>query len=324
MKTGMKTGLKTGLRIGTSMSEHQAPVSGWAMLACPHCGAKRGEPVESPLIREGRRCLCPAGHTFDVAKQGYVSLLSGRGRHGLIADSAEMVAARSEVQGAGLYALIRDGVVEQALAVSGSDLRSDTGGVLDVGGGTGYYAGAVLDALPTQTDLTPYGVTFDLSAAAARRAAKAHPRLVSVVADVWQRFPIRTGSVAVALVVFAPRNTAELARVLSGGGVAVVVTPLPQHLAELSSAMITVDPDKRERLDRQFERFDLLTEREVVAPVQVTARQASAIVGMGPSAHHSRDDAGYPVGGLTDETREVTLAVRVATYRPAARSLATR
>ena len=302
--------------------------TGWAMLACPHCRDV------SPLGRLGVRPGCLRGHTFDLARQGYVSLLSGRGRHGLVADDARMVTARSEIQGAGLYAPIRDGIVSAVQAAAREGLPG--GGLLDIGGGTGYYAAAALasDAAP------PYGVSFDLSSYAARRAAKAHARLVSVVADVWQRFPVLDGAASVALVAFAPRNAPELARVLAPGGVAVVVTPLPSHLSELSGNMIGIDPRKQERLDRQFEGFELLTEQEVVAQVAVTARQAAAIVGMGPSAHHPperpdesggrgaspsvgpgvdaiADEPGADLAGTwAEEKRDVTLAVRVATYRP--------
>ncbi len=297
----------------------EPPGTGWAMLACPHCSESR------PLARAGRRLRCPAGHAFDLARQGYASLLSGRGRHGLTADGARMVGARAEVQGDGVYVPIRDGVIEAVTRVASSGLPP--GGLLDVGGGTGYYANAVLDALAHlgEEDVAPatppHGVTFDLSSYAARRAAKAHPGLVSVVADVRERFPILDHSVAVALVVFAPRNPVEMARVLAPGGVAVVVTPLPNHLAELGADMIAIDPHKQERLDRQFDGFDLVGEQEVEARVPVTARQAAAIIGMGPSAHHTSAE----IAELADtaeapwaaETRDITLAVRVATYRPA-------
>ena len=60
-------------------------------------------------------------------------------------------------------------------------------------------------------------------------------------------------------------------------------------------------------------------EQQAEARIPVTARQAAAIVGMGPSAHHT--DLGREFEGeWAQETRDVTLAVRVATYRPQDRS----
>ena len=55
------------------------------LLACPHCGAD--------LDTEDGAVLCDRGHTFDVARQGYVSLLPGSAGK-ITGDSAEMLAAR--------------------------------------------------------------------------------------------------------------------------------------------------------------------------------------------------------------------------------------
>ncbi|MGH3355378.1 MAG: putative RNA methyltransferase, partial [Nocardioidaceae bacterium] len=56
-------------------------------LRCPLCGTdlELGEGVLG----------CAQGHRFDVARQGYVSLLPGDARTGT-ADAATMVAARTE------------------------------------------------------------------------------------------------------------------------------------------------------------------------------------------------------------------------------------
>ncbi|MBO3142765.1 methyltransferase domain-containing protein [Dermatophilus congolensis] len=271
------------------------------MLACPVCGGDLEPDVQV-------RCFgCGAGHRFDRARQGHVTLLGGRGRHGLVADDAAMVAARFEVQSSGLYRPILDGVVQAVL--EGGVLPAggvELGGVLDCGGGTGYYAAGVLSQTPLG-----FGVGMDLSVYAARRAAKAHAGLVSVVADTWERFPIRDGSVQVALVVFAPRHGAELGRVLRPDGVVVVVTPLSHHLAELSGAMrVRVDPRKEERLAASMEGFEVVSQRCVESRVPVEAAQGRLLVGMGPGAHHAGD-----VDGLVLPS-EVTLAVRVGVYRP--------
>ena len=67
-------------------------VVGW--LACPQCGAG--------LTRAGPVLRCPDGHAFDIARQGYVSLLPPGGR-APAGDSAAMVAARAEFLAAGHY-----------------------------------------------------------------------------------------------------------------------------------------------------------------------------------------------------------------------------
>ncbi|MEV1169409.1 putative RNA methyltransferase [Nonomuraea sp. NPDC049784] len=72
-------------------------------LVCPVCRA--GVRLDADALR------CANGHAFDVAKQGYVSLLVGNKPPGT-ADSAEMVAARARFLDAGHYAPLQDAVAE--------------------------------------------------------------------------------------------------------------------------------------------------------------------------------------------------------------------
>jgi 23S rRNA (guanine745-N1)-methyltransferase len=67
-------------------------------------------------------------------------------------------------------------------------------------------------------------VAVDASKYAARRAARAHPRLGAVVDDTWREVPVRSRAIALAACIFAPRNGPEIARVLAPGGELVVVT----------------------------------------------------------------------------------------------------
>jgi 23S rRNA (guanine745-N1)-methyltransferase len=69
-------------------------------LRCPVCG----EPLAETTAGTARALRCPRRHTFDVARQGYVNLLTGRAPH--VGDSAEMVTARAEFQAAGHYDII--------------------------------------------------------------------------------------------------------------------------------------------------------------------------------------------------------------------------
>ncbi|MGH3251668.1 MAG: putative RNA methyltransferase, partial [Trebonia sp.] len=123
-----------------------------AYLRCPVCA--------DPVRVGDDQVTCARGHGFNIARQGYVSLTSGRGGPGT-GDSASMVMARDRFLGGGRYRPIAEAV--GALAA-----RSDRGGaglVLDLAGGTGYYLALVLDALDARL-----GACVDLSAPALRRA----------------------------------------------------------------------------------------------------------------------------------------------------------
>jgi len=287
-----------------------------ALLVCPHC---RGD-----LRVVGRTLTCASGHTFDVARQGYVSLFARASR--LVGDSAAMVAARERVEDAGLLAPLGDVVVDAVRrAVRGQPVRV----VLDAGGGTGYLLDAVLDAVvdgPGHPGVEGRaetvgvgGLVLDLSAPALRRAARRRPSIAAVRVDLRDPWPVADQSVDVVLDVFAPRDPAEVHRVLRPTGTLVVVTPGADHLTELVGAvgLVTVDPDKDTRVDEQFATAFVEQGRdafEVVRPV--THELAVDLVAMGPAGVHAGREEIAARLGPAKGARAVTFSWVCRWYRP--------
>lgn len=113
------------------------------------------------------------------------------------------------------------------------------------------------------------------------------------------------------LCVFAPRNSAEFARVLSPGGRLVVVTPRQNHLAELRDAgeVIGIQADKLDALDATLATdfmLEVRTSLEYTRDLDATAR--TLVATMGPSGHHVRERVTF--GGT------VTIAVDLSVYTP--------
>ncbi|KAB8160204.1 methyltransferase type 11 [Streptomyces sp. 3MP-14] len=273
-------------------------------LRCPVCGAGLG-PAE-------RAARCPAGHSFDLARQGYLGLAGGQGggagagAGAANADSAAMVEARSAFLGAGHYAPLTS-----ALARLAGQLAPPDGLSLDAGGGTGHHLAGVLDALPGAV-----GLTLDVSRFALRRAARAHPRMGAASADVWRGLPVRTGAFNLLLNVFAPRNGAEFHRALTPGGALLVVTPGPEHLSELRAArgLLAVDPAKEKRLRHALAgHFVQEAEERLTFGLRLTADEARDLVAMGPNAHHRATDPGEAPHPGT-----VTASFRLTVHRPRA------
>jgi 23S rRNA (guanine745-N1)-methyltransferase len=272
------------------------------LLACPHCGAG--------LVQAGRALRCPGGHAFDVARQGYVNLLPRDARSGS-GDTPAMVAARAGFMESGHLAPIAEALAaaaERALA------GGPPGGVVDLGAGTGHHLARALERLPGRV-----GLALDRSPAAARHAARAHPRLGAVVCDLWAGLPVRSGAAALALNVFAPRNGAEIRRALHPRGALIVVSPTPRHLGEVVGplGLLAVDPRKPERLDEALGPHLRLEES---APCEfamaLTHGDVERLVGMGPSARHADPAAlGARIAALPDHAI-VTASVTLALYRP--------
>ncbi len=276
------------------------------LLTCPHCGGE--------LRENGGSLICSKGHTQNIARQGYVSLL-GRDSGTHTADSAEMIAARERFLGAGHYQPLVDTLVEVAAAAVETgpvdDGEGARGAVVDLGAGTGFYLAAVLEALPGRI-----GIGVDNSKFAARKVAKGHERATAIVADIWDGIPIRDHAADLMLNIFSPRNGEEMERILSPGGKLVVVTPQPGHLGELIEGfgMISVDPDKGERLDRSLGRLaEGVESRDLEWGMRLSPESIRDLVNMGPSAGRiSKADMDQQIEGLGPET-VVTAAVTITT-----------
>ncbi|MET8090988.1 putative RNA methyltransferase [Micromonospora sp. NPDC005220] len=83
-------------------------------MRCPVCGDPLQQATDTRALR------CPRRHSFDIARQGYVNLLTGRAPH--VGDTAEMIAARADFQAAGHY-----DVISAALAAAATDAVSRLG-----------------------------------------------------------------------------------------------------------------------------------------------------------------------------------------------------
>lgn len=270
-------------------------------LDCPHC--------HESLETTDDTLRCPTGHTFDIARQGYVNLLAGDAHTGT-ADTAEMVAAREEFLAAGHFEPLTRALASRAVAVAGTGA---SGCVVDVGAGTGHHLSAVVGGLPGTI-----GVALDVSKYALRRAARSGPRIGAVACDAWQRLPLRDGVAVLALSVFAPRNAAELWRVLRPGGALLVVAPTQRHLGELRGPLdlLTVDVDKPRRLqERVASHFVRETHETVETNLRLSAADVEHVVMMGPNAFHTDRAA------LRERIRslpmpvDVTASVTLSVYR---------
>jgi 23S rRNA (guanine745-N1)-methyltransferase len=281
------------------LTSHKALDAAIPYLRCPVC--------VSTLSRDGGRLVCALEHSFDVARHGYVNLTAGRPGPGT-ADSADMVAAREQFLGRGHYRPV-------AVATATLAARHDPDGaglVVDLAGGTGYYLARALDVLPRRD-----GLCVDLSAPALRRAARAHPRAAAIGADVWRSLPLATGSAAVALSVFGPRNAAEISRVLAPGGTLIIASPGSAHLRELRErlGLIGIDQRKQERIAEAFRDYVQVDETGAGFRLELDHADVAALVSMGPSARH------ITPGELADRIAalpapvEVTIDVHVSALR---------
>jgi 23S rRNA (guanine745-N1)-methyltransferase len=273
-------------------------------LRCPSCG--------EALASAEAALRCPRGHSFDVAREGYVNLLPGHRPPGQ-ADTPAMVAARARFLEAGHYGTLTRLLGETA---AGLDLAPGADRcIVDIGAGTGYHLARLLDRFPETS-----GLAIDISKHAAKRAARAHPRLGAVVADANRRLPVATGAAALLLCVFAPRQAAELHRILDPRGALLVATPEPgRHLRELIGplGLLAVDPAKDPRLEQRLAPgFHRVDRRTAETTLHLSPDEVFDLVSMGPNAFHQDPDELRRRIASLGASVAVTASFAVSTYRP--------
>ncbi|WP_161972343.1 methyltransferase domain-containing protein [Glaciihabitans arcticus] len=263
-----------------------AILAGW--LRCPRCGQDLEQHNNLDLA-------CSEGHHYDANRRGYLNTLDGsRGIHG---DTRGILLAREAFLARGHYQPIAD-ALSSALP-SRRDLQ-----ILDSGCGTGYYLKRGLAARPGAE-----GLALDASAAAVTIAVAA-TGAAGLVADVWRELGIRSSRADVVLCVFAPRNASEFARVLRPDGSLIVVTPQPEHLAELRAEgrLLGMQDDKLGQLDATLgELFELESRESLDYRVDLSPAEADLVAAMGPSGHHELAETAV-------DHRDVTVAVDVSVF----------
>ena len=242
-----------------------------AGFACPLCGG--------PLLAIGSALRCPAGHSFDLAKEGYAHLLPvQKKRTKDPGDSREMVAARARFLQAGHYELFGRQLAQLCLEAA----RGQSGPlhIVDMGCGEGYYsreAAALLEQEGVPFEL----IGLDISKAAVRRAAKLAPAGCSYAVASSFSSPVQTGWADVVLNVFAPFAREEFLRVLRPGGQLFYAVPGPRHLFGLK-AVLYEHPYENPVQEVDYPGFTALGQVECEGSIRVEGEAVQDLFAMTP------------------------------------------
>jgi len=188
--------------------------------------------------------VCPRGHSFDIARSGYINLLQPQERRSKTpGDSAQAVAARRRFLDRGYAEPLLNAI--RAMLAPHPALRATLslgrgqgeGTILDAGCGDGYYLGSLAD----------YGSGIDISTAAVDLAAKRYPDHEWIVANADRFIPYADASFDLILSITGRMNADEFRRV--GREYLLVAVAAPDDLIELRGSR------GRDRVQRTVETF---------------------------------------------------------------------
>lgn len=184
-------------------------------LLCPVC--------RQEMSRESNSWKCPLRHSFDVARQGYVNLLTVDRKHAKHpGDTKEQVAARKAFLDGGFYAPIAQKVSELTAPLSPR-------AVLDAGCGEGYYLTQLQSQLP-ETEFAGIDISKD-----AVRFAAVRNKNVLWLTGTAAALPFPDACFDGILSMFALTVEEEFSRVLTRQGWYLQVLAGSEHLMGLKS-----------------------------------------------------------------------------------------
>ncbi len=220
------------------------------MLLCPvrNCHVS--------LQREQHRLVCEHGHSFDIARSGYINLLQSQDRRSNKAgDTSAAMEGRRRIHDLGTtHPLLH--AISEMLSASPGDV------VLDAGCGDGFYLGT----LAGQTGFSAHGV--DISVPAIDSAARRYPGCEWIVANADRFVPYADHNFSIVLSITARMNPGEFRRILRKDGRLLIALPGPEDLVELRG-------QGRDRVARTVEtfasEFAIVEQRRVTTSAELDA-----------------------------------------------------
>ncbi|MFC1684502.1 23S rRNA (guanine(745)-N(1))-methyltransferase [Pseudomonadota bacterium] len=270
---------------------------------CPVC--------RQQLTRDEKQYRCAQGHSFDVAKEGYVNLLpANHKRSADPGDDKQMLRNRREFLERGYYQPLAEHLIreckEERHASAGSHFT-----LLDIGCGEGYFTGMISSALiEAKQPQVLCSAGIDISKHAIRLASKRYPAVNFAVAS-SAVLPVENDGIDCLLRIFAPGGDEEIRRVLRSGGLYIRVTPGPNHLYSLRE-LIYDQPRPHAEADAQIEGFQLLRREKIEYKTAVQgAGDIGALLKMTPYYWQANEERQARVLSLSELELDVDFYVDV-------------
>ena len=263
-------------------------------LLCPVCGEK--------LNKVDRAWLCPSRHSFDIARQGYVNLLTVQQKHSLNpGDTREQVLSRRSFLEAGYYAPILETLTETAKELG------ITGPILDVGCGEGYYSARLARTLDAEL------VGLDISKEAVRCAAAKYkgPTWPTATAA---HIPVEKGSAQLVTSLFALTLPEEFSRVLRDGGYYFQVLACQDHLLGLKSIIYPELKFKEKDSVPELPGFELVKSVPIRFSFTVEGKQVQNLFSMTPHVFRIGKEGAQRLRDTENLTDTASCVLNV--YRP--------
>lgn len=189
------------------------------LFHCPIC--------KGPLkVIDYKSLVCENRHTFDIAKQGYVNLLTKPVKSNY--DQDLFNARQNIILTSGLFQPLHE-ILTKII----NDFQKDEIVLLDAGCGEGSHLNRISENINSNR-LT--GMGLDIAKEGVQQAARKDENFLWLVGDL-ANLPFSNQSVHIILNILSPANYKEFTRVLQKDGLVIKVIPRNNYLQQLRNAL---------------------------------------------------------------------------------------
>ena len=277
-------------------------------LACPIDKLK--------LLKEDNHYQCANGHSFDIAKQGYVNLLPVQHKKSKNpGDSKAMVQARTRFLDAGFYKPIAD--LLSQIILHHLDNNKDNC-VFDAGCGEGYYLQQVINAAhDTNIDTNLSFIGMDISKPAVLAASKRNKRASWIVGTNSQP-PVLDESVDLIFCVFGFHSFDGFKKILKPKAWLILVEPGEMHLQELREIIYTAPSTKKtESKSNQENNYTLIDRQTLEFQIKLTNNQQILdLLSMTPHLFRANTEGKTSIESMDSLALTTDIIFQVFEYNP--------
>jgi len=272
-KGGIEMGALSKRAIGAALMDQHI-----TLFACPIC-------QQSMYVYEQGRLVCTSNHSFDIAKQGYVNMLTNNATSKY---SKSLFESRKAVIDSGIYDAVEGRIGE---------LISSAKTVLDTGCGEGSHLARIMNDRDHGI-----GVGIDIAKEGILAAARHYPKQIWCVGDL-AKSPFAQASFDAILNILSPANYEEFKRLLTPNGYLVKVVPQSGYLRELR-AQLYADSNKETYSNEQIvarfqDSFREVNVERVTYTLPLSEELVPALLEMTPMGWHKAEQTAVELNEIT-------------------------
>lgn len=228
-------------------------------------------------VMDSKSLVCEKGHSFDLAKQGYVNMLQKQ--VSTMYDHTLFDARKRIIHDYKFY-----DKVHQKISKIIDEALQEGGLVFDAGSGEGTHLNAIFNHLDKDSI---HGIGLDISKDGIVMAAKNYSDLNWLVGDLTQT-PFKEHSQDIILSFLSPANYSEFKRIMKPNGLLIKIIPGSHYLKEIREHLSDEDKEyeNTDTVNLMKNKVDVISEERVTYEREVDEEVLRDILTMTPLTWH--------------------------------------